>query len=292
MRKFIAYLTMLRPHQWLKNGFVLAPGFFSGQLFLGETWLDALMAFIMFCAVASSVYIINDAIDAPKDRLHPKKRHRPLAAGIVKGYEAALLLILLCCVAAALGWIASLPLLGWLYLVTYIFLNILYSLWIKHVPVVEWFILSSGFLLRLLFGAIVIAVDLSPWIMLCTGLLAMLLFVGKRRADMVQNKGNATTQRPVLADYSIFFLDAVTLILAAATFTFYTLFCVSDYAIARFGENVILSVPILLFGLLEYLRLLLVKEKGDDPTLLVITAPGLQVCLVCFGLLFGGLLYG
>ncbi|MFZ2619454.1 MAG: decaprenyl-phosphate phosphoribosyltransferase [Alphaproteobacteria bacterium] len=287
-----ALLRLMRPHQWVKNGFVLAPAFFSGQLGLPHVWMHSLLAVFTFCLLSSAIYVLNDWHDAPQDRLHPKKKLRPLAAGHVPPTQAALLLLALLVAVAGLGVLLDLPPLGWGLLATYALVNVAYSFYLKQVPVLEWFVLSSGFVLRLMFGAAVLGVVLSPWIQLCTWLVAMMLVVGKRRGDLAADEKTAAAKRPVLQHYTVFYLDAVNLILATATFTCFTLFCVSDYAVSRFGEPVLLAAPLVLFGLLDYLRLVHVLGKGDDPTELVLKERSLQLCLLLFALLFGGLLYG
>lgn len=284
-------VKLARPYQWVKNVFVVAPLFFSGQITNPSLWLVTLGALAVFCLISSTVYVLNDVVDAPSDRKHAKKKHRPVASGKVKVPQALAFGAVLLALAVGLGMLVIPGPMGWLILAAYTGINLAYSLRLKQVPVLEWFLLSSGFLFRLLFGAVVLGVALSPWICLCTWLLAMMLAVGKRRTDMAQDE-HAHTKRPVLRHYTLPYLDAVNLILATATFTAYVMFCVSDYAVARFGEMVMLSVPLVLFGLLDYLRLVTIENKGDDPTLLCLKEPSLQICVLLFGLLFLGLLYG
>ena len=165
-----------------------------------------------------------------------------------------------------------------------------YSLGAKHVPVLELFFVASGFVIRLIAGALALQIELSPWIIIATAMLALLMATGKRRGDIAQ-KNDELTQRRSLAGYTREFLDAVLTALTGGTIVVYILFCVSEYAVMRFGGGVLVtSVPVAL-GLLRYLQLVMVYERGDLPTDLVLSDRGMLAILALFGAAFTYLIY-
>jgi decaprenyl-phosphate phosphoribosyltransferase len=281
---------LLRPQQWVKNGFVLAPLFFGFELLNRDSLLHAAAAFAVFCAVSSAVYIFNDWRDIEADRAHAEKRHRPLASGAVSLPIAGLLFVVLVGIAIAIGLLSGLPRAFFVTLAVYIAVNIGYSLGLKQVSLLELFLVASGFVLRLIAGGFAIQVQLSPWIMIATAMAALLLTVGKRRDDIAQEYDRANGRKS-LAQYNLAYLDLVLAALTGGTLVVYLLFCASDYAVHRFGQGVLItSIPVA-FGLLRYLQLVLVKGKGASPTDLVLQDPALIAILAIFGLMFGLLIY-
>jgi decaprenyl-phosphate phosphoribosyltransferase len=281
---------LLRPQQWVKNGFVLAPLFFGFELLNRDSLGHAAAAFVIFCAVSSAVYIFNDWRDIEVDRAHVQKRHRPLASGAVSLPAAALLFAILIAIAITVGLLSGLPKAFFVTLAVYIAINMGYSLGLKQVSLLELFLVASGFVLRLIAGGLAIQVQLSPWIMIATAMVALLLTVGKRRDDIAQEYDLANG-RQSLAHYNLAYLDLVLAALTGGTLVVYLLFCASDYAVHRFGQAVLItSIPVA-FGLLRYLQLVLVKGKGASPTDLVLQDPGLIAILAVFVLMFGILIY-
>ncbi|MDP2134599.1 MAG: UbiA prenyltransferase family protein, partial [Sulfuritalea sp.] len=196
---------MLRPHQWLKNGFV-----FVGLLF-GHAWSDpvrlgqALAAFAAFCLLASAVYVMNDLIDREQDRLHPRKKHRPLAAGSVSP-AAAMVLAALCLLAGGIlawRWAGSAP---WIFL-AYVMLNVAYSFGLKHVVILDVFIIAAGFMLRILAGTLGIDIAPSQWLLLCGLMLTLFLGFAKRRAELNALLADSAGHRRVLEHYTAPMLD-------------------------------------------------------------------------------------
>ena len=281
---------LLRPQQWVKNGFVLAPLFFGFELLNRDSLGHAAAAFVIFCAVSSAVYIFNDWRDIEVDRAHVQKRHRPLASGAVSLPAAALLFAILIAIAITVGLLSGLPKAFFVTLAVYIAINMGYSLGLKQVSLLELFLVASGFVLRLIAGGLAIQVQLSPWIMIATAMVALLLTVGKRRDDIAQEYDLANG-RQSLAHYNLAYLDLVLAALTGGTLVVYLLFCASDYDVHRFGQAVLItSIPVA-FGLLRYLQLVLVKGKGASPTDLVLQDPGLIAILAVFVLMFGILIY-
>jgi 4-hydroxybenzoate polyprenyltransferase len=282
--------ALLRVRQWVKNGFVLAPLFFSSEMTNAAAVGRAASAFVVFCLVSSAVYIFNDWRDIESDRRHAKKALRPLASGHVPITVALALMAALLAAAAAMIDFAHLPRSFAITVAVYLAINAGYSLGIKHVPVIELLFVASGFLIRLVGGGYAVPIELSPWIIIATGMLALLISIGKRRADIAQDNDPAR-ERKSLEGYNIGFLDACLSALSGSTIVVYLLFCVSDYAIQRFGANVLItSVPVLV-GLLRYLQLIMVHGRGESPTDLVLTDGCMLAILAFFGLIFTYLIY-
>jgi decaprenyl-phosphate phosphoribosyltransferase len=174
--------------------------------------------------------------------------------------------------------------------VVYLAINFGYSLGIKHLSVVELFFVASGFVIRLIGGAYAVQIVLSPWIIIATGMLALLMAAGKRRGDIAQNN-DESSQRKSLTSYTLGFLDSTLTALTGGTIVVYLLFCVSEYAVARFGAGVLItSLPVAL-GLLRYLQLIMVHGHGESPTDLVLGDRGMLAILAIFCAAFAYLIY-
>lgn len=285
-----AYLELIRVRQWVKNGFVLAPLFFGAGLFHGGPVRQALAALAAFCLVSSAVYIFNDWRDIEADRVHAMKRTRPLASGRV-GVPAALATMLaLLLGAAGVIWLEGLPGAFCALLILYLAINVGYSLGLKQVTVVELLLISSGFVLRLKAGAAALSIDLSPWIVVATGTVALLLATGKRRGDIAQ-RNDLTNARRALAGYSLAYLDGVLSALVGATLVVYLLFCVSDYAVNRYGHHILLTAVPVAAGLMRYLQLIVVYGEGASPSDLVLRDKGLLATVLVFIAMFATLIY-
>ena len=269
-------IKLLRPHQWLKNGFVLA-----GLLF-GHAWNDplkltqALLAFAAFCMLASAVYVMNDLIDTEADRVHPKKRLRPLAAGTVSR-GAAIALMLVCLIAAGAFVIVAQNQAPWLF-VAYFVINIAYSFGLKHVVILDVFLISAGFMLRILVGTLGIGIAPSHWLLLCGLLLTLFLGFAKRRAELEALDAGSSDHRRVLDDYTIELLDHFISIVAAGTLVAYALYTVSGETMALHNSRQLMfTVPFVLYGMLRYLWRLHRCSGGGDPAQELLTDPHLLV---------------
>jgi decaprenyl-phosphate phosphoribosyltransferase len=285
-----ATLELLRIRQWVKNGFVLAPLFFGSEALNVVAVTRAASAFIVFCLMSSAVYIFNDWRDMGADRQHAKKAQRPLPSGRVPVPVALVVMATLIVVAVATIYLTHLPKGFAIAIAVYLAINLGYSLGIKHISLVELFFVASGFVIRLIGGAYAVQIELSPWIIIATGMLALLMATGKRRGDIAQNNDGAS-QRKSLANYTLGFLDSTLTALTGGTIVVYLLFCVSEYAVARFGAGVLItSVPVAL-GLLRYLQLVMVHGHGESPTDLVLGDRGMLAILAVFGAAFAYLIY-
>jgi 4-hydroxybenzoate polyprenyltransferase len=276
MPALIPLLRLLRPQQWLKNGFV-----FVGLLF-GHAWHDpvklaqALAAFAAFCLLASAVYVMNDLADREQDRHHPKKRHRPLASGAVS-VTAALMLAAICLFAGgtlAVLYAGSAP---WIFLV-YVLMNLAYSVWLKHVVILDVFIIAAGFMLRILAGTLGLGIAPSHWLLLCGLMLTLFLGFAKRRAELNILLEASAGHRRVLEHYTEPMLDQFITIAAAGTVISYALYTVSAETVALHGTHALIAtVPFVLYGMLRYLWRLHRHGGGGDPAQELLTDPHLAL---------------
>jgi decaprenyl-phosphate phosphoribosyltransferase len=259
-----AVLALLRPSHWAKNAFVLAPLMFAKKLDEVDAVIDTLAATVVFCLIASAVYVGNDWRDRAEDAEHPTKRVRPLASGELGGRAA--LLAGVGCVAGALavGLAAGLPWPFWVVMAVYALVNVAYSVRLRHVQLVDVLIIAAGFVLRVLAGTTAIGVPASQFIVLSSGLLALLLAMGKRRIDLSLETSAA---RRSLTGYSLEFIDVALATLAASVIGFYALFTVSDYAIERYhSDNLYLTTFFVAVGILRYLQVVLAHGHEGSPT--------------------------
>ena len=269
----------MRPEQWLKNGFVLAPIVFSGLVGDADAWLRTILAVIAFCAASSAVYLVNDVIDREADRSHPIKKSRPIASGEVSVATALVVAVIL--VAAAIG--ISLWLGGWLpaVLAAYVGLVLLYSAVLKRAVFLDVLVVAAGFVLRVVGGAVAIDVPVSSWILVVAYLLALYLALGKRRSELVLLGGEAGNHRAVLGHYTLPMVDQAISVVLGATVLAYALYTVAPDTVAKVGsEGLLATVPIVLYGLFRYLYLLHKHELGGSPTRALLTDRPLLVCVV------------
>jgi 4-hydroxybenzoate polyprenyltransferase len=265
MKKLSDLLRLMRPHQWVKNTFV-----FVGLLF-GHAWHDphlltlALVAFASFCLVSSAIYTINDIIDVEQDRVHPKKRKRPLAAGVVSVPGAAVLATLLFLPGIVLAYGVS-PAVFFI-TVGYGVMNLAYSLWLKHVVILDIFIIASGFMLRILAGTLGIGIAPSKWLLLCGLMVTLFLGFTKRRAEIFALSDDKAAHRKVLAHYSAVLLDKMIGITASGLIMSYSLYTMSPDTIRIHGtSNLIYTVPFVMYGVFRYIYLLHHQSRGGDPS--------------------------
>jgi decaprenyl-phosphate phosphoribosyltransferase len=279
-----AILALLRPSHWAKNAFVLAPLLFAKKLDDVGAVVDAVAATIVFCLVASAVYVGNDWRDRHEDAEHPRKRVRPLASGELGGREALIAGIGCLALAVAVGVAAMLPPAFWVVMVVYVLVNLAYSLRLRHVQLVDVLIIAAGFVLRVLAGTTAIDVAASQFIVLSSGLLALLLAMGKRRIDLSMETSAA---RRSLTGYSLEFIDVALAALAASVIGFYALFTVSDYAIERYhSDNLYLTTFFVAVGILRYLQVVLAHGSQGTPTEIALGDRFMQIVVAGWGLTF------
>ena len=249
----LALIRLMRPKQWIKNGFVLAPLIFAGQFTSLRAVGEALLATLLFSLVSSATYVLNDLNDLEHDRKHPLKSRRPLAAGQVSQFQALVLFGLLCggLVWSCLQWIDV-----GLVILTYLALNLAYTFVLKHQPVIDIFSIALGFILRVQAGAVALDVPVSAWMFVTTLCLALYLASVKRRQELARSDGSG---RRVLEHYSVTLVDRYAEMAATGTLLFYSLF------VMTVQPNLAVSIPVVLYGLFRYWFIVEAREGGESP---------------------------
>lgn len=284
-------IRSLRPAQWAKNAFVLAPLVFAGDLAVPGAVARSLAAFVVFCAASSAVYLVNDLRDRDQDRNHPLKRLRPIAAGTLPAGGAAVAALVL-----AAGALAGAVLIGRPFAAVlggYLVLQGLYSLWLKRVVILDALAIALGFVLRVYGGAAAVAVVVSPWLALCTIFLALFLAFSKRRHELVLLAEEAAGQRGVLAQYSPVFLDQMINVVTASTVVCYALYAVAPETAAKHGGRTLLAtVPLVLFGIFRYLYLVYQRHEERNPTEAILRDPPFLINIALWGVAVLWSVYG
>ncbi len=267
-----------RPRQWPKNLLVLAALLFSREFHSGSSLLAAVAAVAIFTLATAGLYMLNDAIDASRDRQHEVKRHRPIAAGLVPVGLAVGVGALFSVAALALA-----TLLAWPFgaaLAVYLALQIGYSLVLKHLVILDLLAIAVGFVIRAVAGALVIEVPISPWLYICTFLLALFLAVGKRWAELGA-EARSSAARPVLDRYTPEFLRTLIVITASATPLSYALY---TFSALNLPENhlMMITIPIVLYGILRYVYLLQANGSGEEPERVLLGDPGILASVIAW----------
>jgi len=290
MRALIAIVVSLRPGQWVKNLFVFAGLVFAKKLLTPALW-TALAAFVVFCGLSGAIYLLNDVMDRERDRLDPRKQHRPIAAGRLGAGTAAAIAVVLLAAGLAAAALLSRP-----FFVTasaYVLLLGAYSVWLKHVVILDILVVAAGFVLRAVAGAVVIDVAISGWLLICTMLLALFLVLGKRRFEYLSLGDDAAQHRPILAEYSPGLLDQMIAVVTASTVTAYALYTMSAETIAKFQTSLLpVTLPFVLYGIFRYLYLLYRRQLGGSPSELLLRDRALFVNAICWMLAVLAIIYG
>ncbi len=291
MKTFRGLLKTMRPHQWTKNGFVFAGVVFDGQLFVLDSFIRVLLAFILLCLVAGSVYIVNDLADIASDRQHPRKRFRPIASGqlplAVARIAGVLLPIAAILAATFLGWQFAVVLLA------YYLLQVAYSFRLKHVVLIDLVVIVLGFIMRVGAGVLVVRVEaFSPWLYACTATLALFLIVGKRRQELLLMAEKAGNIRVTLDEYNLPLLDELLRISVVGTMMTYLFYAVEAPSALLAGTNMaLLTVPFVWYGIARYLYLIHVKGEGSAPDEVLLKDRPLQVSIVLWAMVCVIVLY-
>lgn len=279
-----AFLEALRPKQWIKNGLVFAGVIFAGELANPVALERAGLGFLGFSLLSGAVYLFNDLRDIEADRLHPRKRLRPIPSNRLAPGAAWTGLFVVLALAAAVSWF-----LGPWYAATagaYLVLNLAYSLGLKHVVLVDVMTIATGFVLRAIAGVELLRpirpdVELSPWLLVCTFFLALFMACGKRRQEIRhQDSGQVEVRRRVLLAYTTSFLDTLVTVCAATTLVSYAIYTIWPATVEKFHTTGLLwTVPFVTYGVFRYLWLSRVGDEGEDPSGTVITDRPLLICV-------------
>ena len=275
-------VVSMRPRQWIKNLVVFAALIFARKLTEPALLLRSTFGFLLFCAVSGGVYLVNDLLDADRDRKHPIKSRRPIASralGTVPALTAAVLLLS----GSIMTGFALSPPFGAVLLI-YVALNFVYSLWLKEVVIIDVMLIAAGFVLRAVAGALIIDVVISTWLIMCTILLSLFLGFCKRRQELEMLQ-DAHDHRPSLREYSVEYLDQMISVVTSATLVAYIFYTVSPDVEQKLGtHHLYLTVPFVLYGIFRYLYLVHKKGKGGSPTQALLTDRPLLVCVGLWGL--------
>ena len=280
-----ALLISIRPRQWTKNLIIYFAFFFTiNQAWRLEEPSEAIrlfaritVAFALFCLITSAVYLLNDVLDAEKDRNHPRKQHRPIAARTLTPSLALSTAFVMAAGGTALAFVVE-PLFA-LVAVVYLATMAAYSTYLKRIIIVDILAISAGFVLRAVAGAVVLDVTISPWLYICTSLGALFLGFAKRLNEVVLAGENASLQRESLEEYSPRFLEQLIAVVAPATLVSYILYTFSAENLPD-DDSMMLTIPFVMYGLFRYLYLVQHKNLGESPEEVLLTDIPLIVNIV------------
>ena len=284
------YLKLIRVEQWVKNLFVFAPLFFSGNITNAHLFYESIFAFFVFSFTASSIYILNDYFDIEADKKHPEKKHRPLASGAISKTQARVLFVLL-----ILLIISSLFLGGQIFhnnfwkfgviIAFYFVINVFYTFKLKQVAIVDICIIATGFVLRVIAGGYVTGIAVTNWAVLLTFVLALVLAIGKRRGELINAQISGKT-RKALDGYNVQFADIALSISCTLAIVCYLMFTLSPEVQAKFHPRVFYTVIFVVFAFLRYLQQTLVYNKTESPTKIVYKDRYIQITIVLWVIVF------
>jgi len=285
-----ALLISLRPHQWTKNLLVFAGVLFGQRLLEPDALVRALVAFGIFCALSSAVYLFNDIADREGDRQHPLKATRPIASGALPISTAAAVVMALAVGGLAASFNTSLAF--GVVAAAYLVLQGLYSTWLKRVVIIDVLTIAAGFVLRAAAGAVAIEVPISHWLLVVTTLLALFLALSKRRHEIVLLADGATNHRLILGEYSPYLLDQMISVVTASTLMAYAFYTISPETVQRFHTALLgLTLPFPLYGIFRYLYLVHRKDLGGSPAELLLTDRPLLACVALWALAVTAIIY-
>ena len=271
-------IISLRPQQWIKNLFIFLPLVFGKMLYAYPYNVNVVFAFILFCAISSTAYLLNDLYDLKSDLMHPIKKHRPIASGRVSAKLALFFIAILGCSAVALSFMLNFKF--GIIAITYLAFSVLYTAVLKYYVIIDVFSIAAFFLLRILAGSVIAEVYLSHWIVVMIALLALFLGFNKRRQEIQLLKGDALNCRSVLAKYSVHFIDQMVAITTASLVVAYMLYTIDSRTVHQFGsKDLLFSVPFVYYGIFRYLYIIY-KSKDGDPTQVLLSDRPMQLAIL------------
>ena len=283
-------IVSLRPDQWTKNLIVFAALIFAVKLLDPAALALASAAFLIFCALSGTVYLINDVSDREADREHPVKRVRPIASGALGSGTALAWAAGIGALALAAAF-AVRPMLG-VVAAAYLALFASYTRWLKHIVIIDVMSIAMGFVLRAVAGGLVIGVPISDWLLACTILLALFLGLAKRRHELTMLSDGAPGHRRILEEYDPYLLDQMIGIVAAATLVVYIIYCASPETAERFGTHLlVLTTPFPIYGIFRYLYLVHRKDGGGNPSEMLLNDRPLLACVALWSLSVVAIIY-
>lgn len=285
-----AIIQLMRPHQYVKNLFIFLPLFFSSKITETDLLGNAFIAFMAFSISASAIYTLNDYHDIDEDRMHPRKKHRPIASGAISKPRALIIMLLLFLAGFAL--ITPLSVTAAVILAAYVIMNIAYTFYLKHIAILDVTSIAIGFVLRLWVGAAVVDIHLSMWIVVMTFLLALFMALAKRRDDVLIYLDTGEKMRKVIGGYNLQFLDGAMMIMASVVIVAYTTYTTSPEVVERVqNEYLYLTALFVILGILRYLQIAFVEKDSGSPTRIVLTDHFMQLTLLAWIVAFAWILY-
>ena len=288
MSKITIIASLIRPHQWVKNGFVAAPLLFTPSAMQPENVWAVIWGALCFCAVSSAIYCLNDIIDTERDRQHPIKKNRPVAAALINSREAALIGIIL----GVAGFISAYALSQSFAAIigAYAALNVAYCLWLKNYSIIDIMVIAAGFVLRIYAGSALIGQAPSIWIIQASALLALFLALAKRRDDLANNLDSE--HRPSIKGYNLTFIDNAMIIVLGALLFCYVVYTTDQTVIAKLGtDQLFMTTPFVIIGILRYLQITFVEKRSGSPTLVLLTDWKLLGTVACWIAVTVGLIH-
>ncbi len=284
-------IKLLRVHQWTKNLFIFLPMFFAMKITNAELLLNAFFLFLGFSFVASSIYVFNDFYDIESDKLHPKKKFRPLASGEINKTQAIIIMAVIFTTGISLIVFRIQNINVLLLLTLYVVQNIFYTIKLKQIPIVDITIVSIGFVIRIFLGGEATNTILSHWIVLMTFILAMFLALAKRSDDVRIMDSTRIELRKSLQGYNIEFLNICMSIMAVIIIITFIMYTTSPEIIERIGDHTYLTSFFVIIGVLRYLQISLVLKDSGSPTIILMKDVFLQVVIAGWILSFILLIY-
>ena len=283
-------IKLIRLHQYIKNGFIFLPLFFASRITDTALLINAVIAFIAFSLTASAIYVLNDYRDIEDDKLHPTKKNRPLASGVITKPQGLVIMMLLLVSGVALA--ASVSFTAMAILLGYVVMNIAYSFYLKHIAILDVTIIAVGFVLRIFVGSAATDTPLSMWIIIMTFLLALFMALAKRRDDVLIYQETGEKIRKVVDGYSLQFLDIAMAIMASVVIVAYTIYTTSFEVIASVqNEYLYVTTIFVIVGILRYLQIAFIQQDSASPTRIMLKDRFMQFTLMGWVITFVWMLY-
>ncbi|MCX6812223.1 MAG: decaprenyl-phosphate phosphoribosyltransferase [Candidatus Berkelbacteria bacterium] len=264
----IDFLRLLRPKQLVKNLLIFAPLLFAFKFESASVW-QAVSAFLAFSLFASAIYVLNDIFDFRRDRFHPTKKFRPIAAKKIKVWQAFIFFALLLVAGTALATFVGVKV--YYICLFYLIINLFYTFGLKHLPIVDVMIISLGYVLRVIAGALAINVSASHWLLLCTFFISLFLAFGKRKNEMLILSEENKAHRRSISEYTESFIDQMLALTAGISVVFYALYTIDPATVAHFQtDRLIYTTPLVVFGIFRYFHLIYNRSDGGDPVQVIL----------------------
>ncbi|MCW3465704.1 decaprenyl-phosphate phosphoribosyltransferase [Chitinophaga nivalis] len=284
------YLYLLRPKHWAKNAFLFIPLFFAGEIFNWTKVQHVMVAFVSFCLIASSIYIINDYRDIEADRKHPKKCKRPLASGAVSKTAALVMFVL--CIVAGMALALSIKQKFAFVVSIYFVLNLLYTYGLKDVSILDIIILATGFVLRIKAGSVASHIAVSEWLVIMVFLLALFMGIAKRRDDVLIKLKSGEEMRKAAKGYNLDFMNVMLSLVAAVIIVAYLMYTLSPETEQRFNTyRLYYTCLFVIGGLLRYLQITYVENDTGSPTRILYKDRFIQLTILLWVLSFYVIIY-